>query len=131
MVGTGILSNNMRGFHRIFATGAACQQSTLTPPDTWSCPNFGLAIVLMLGSISPELVLFPDFEFRTSLGTSVLRRTLLDITMTNYSVASLWYPKDINLKAESSYSGFQNVEKCKKKLRKGRRRTIHNYRLEY
>ena len=30
-----------RGFHRTFATGAACQQRTLSPPDTWSCPTFG------------------------------------------------------------------------------------------
>ena len=58
-----------RGFHRTFATGAACQQRTLTPPDTWSCPTLGLASVLMLRPISPELVLFLDF--RTSLGTSV------------------------------------------------------------
>ena len=26
------------GFYRTFATGAASQQRTLTPPDTWSCP---------------------------------------------------------------------------------------------
>ena len=45
------------GFHRtIFATGAACQQRTLTPPDTWSCPTLGLACVLMSRPISPELV---------------------------------------------------------------------------
>ena len=44
---------------------------TLTPPDTWSNPTFGLAC-LMSSPISPKLVLFPDFEFRTSLGTSVL-----------------------------------------------------------
>ena len=50
-----------RGFHRTFATGAACQQRTLTPPDTWSCPTFGLASVLMLRPMSPELVLFLDF----------------------------------------------------------------------
>ena len=50
-----------RGFHRTFATGAACQQRTLTPPDTWSCPTLGLASVLMSRPISPELVLFPDF----------------------------------------------------------------------
>ena len=41
-------------------------------PDTWSCPTLGLAYVLMFGSISPKHVLFPDFEFRTSFGTSVL-----------------------------------------------------------
>ena len=45
----------------IFATGAACQQRTLTPLDTLSCPTLGLACVLMLRSVSPELVLFPDF----------------------------------------------------------------------
>ena len=49
------------GFHWTFATGAACQQRTLTPPDTWSCPTLGLACVLMLRPISLELVLFPDF----------------------------------------------------------------------
>ena len=27
-----------RGFHRTFATGAACQQMTLIPPDTLPCP---------------------------------------------------------------------------------------------
>ena len=55
-----------------FATGAACQQRTLTPPDTWSCPILGLVWVLMLRPISSEHVLFRTFEFRTSLGTSVL-----------------------------------------------------------
>ena len=33
----------------------ACQQGTLTPPDTWSCPTLGLACVLMSKPISPEL----------------------------------------------------------------------------
>ena len=51
----------VQGFHRAYATGAACQQSTLTPPDTWSCPTLGLACVLMSRPISPELVLSPDF----------------------------------------------------------------------
>ena len=49
-----------RGFNRIYATGVACQQGTLTPPDTWSCPTLGLACVLMSRPISPELVLSPD-----------------------------------------------------------------------
>ena len=51
----------VRGFHRTFATGAACQQRTLTPPDTWSCPTLGLACVLMSRPISLDLVLSPDF----------------------------------------------------------------------
>ena len=42
-----------RGFHRTFATDAACQQRTLTPPDTWSCPTLGLANILMLKPMSP------------------------------------------------------------------------------
>ena len=49
------------GLHRTFATGAACQQRTLTPPDTWSCPTLGLACVLMSRPISLEHVLFSDF----------------------------------------------------------------------
>ena len=51
----------IQGFHRTYATGAACQQRTLTPPDTWSCLTLGLACVLMSRPISPELVLSPDF----------------------------------------------------------------------
>ena len=51
----------VQGFHRTYATGAACQQRTLTPPDTWSCPTLGLACDLMSRPISPELVLSPDF----------------------------------------------------------------------
>ena len=42
----------VRGFHRTYATGGACQQRTLTPPDTWSCPTLGLASVQMLRPIS-------------------------------------------------------------------------------
>ena len=49
------------GFHGASATGVACRQGTLTPPDTWSCPTVGLACVLMSRPISPELVLSPDF----------------------------------------------------------------------
>ena len=31
---------NISGFHGTFATGVACQQGTLTLPDTWFCPPF-------------------------------------------------------------------------------------------
>ena len=50
-----------KGFHRASATGVACRQGTLTPPDSWSCPTLGLACVLMSRPISPELVLSPYF----------------------------------------------------------------------
>ena len=82
-----LLPNNIinlitRGFQGTFATGA-CQQRTLTPPDTWSCPTFGLARVLMLRPISPELVTdFRTFEFRTSLGTSVFALFTVSYTST-------------------------------------------------
>ena len=33
----------LSGFHRTFATGVACRQGMLTPPDTWSRP-FGTCI---------------------------------------------------------------------------------------
>ena len=49
------------GFHGTFATGAACQQWTITPLDTWSCPTLGISSALMLRPIPPVLVLFPDF----------------------------------------------------------------------
>ena len=39
-----------------------------TPPDTRSFPILGLH---MLRPVSSELVIFPEFEFRTSLGTSI------------------------------------------------------------
>ena len=32
----------LSGSHRTFATGVACRQGTLTPPDTWSCPIWDL-----------------------------------------------------------------------------------------
>ena len=51
----------VQGFHRTYATGVACQQRTLTPLDTWSCPTLGLACVLMSRPISPELVLSRNF----------------------------------------------------------------------
>ena len=52
---------NWSGFNRIYATVVECWQGMLTPPYTWSCPTLGLASVLMLRPISPELVLFLDF----------------------------------------------------------------------
>ena len=61
-----------RGLHRTFATGAACNQRTLIHLNTWSYPTLGLACVVMLRPISPELVLFRTFEFQASFGTSIL-----------------------------------------------------------
>ena len=75
-----------RGFHRTFSTGAACQQRTLTLLDTWSCPTLGLASVLMLSQISPELVLFPDFRVCTFLPRTA---DVLTIMFLSWLVVSL------------------------------------------
>ena len=66
-----------RGFHRTFATGAVCQQRTLTPKDTLSCPTLGLASVLMLNQSLLNLSCFRTFEFRTSLDTSVFAPSVI------------------------------------------------------
>ena len=52
----------MRGFHRTFATGVACRQETLTPPETWSRQIWDLHIFFLLRPI-----LFPNvsLSFRT------------------------------------------------------------------
>ena len=67
----------LSGFHRTFATGVACRQGTLTPPDTWSRP-FGTCICSTCWdqSFSELVVILPDCAIRISLGTlSVLLRT--------------------------------------------------------
>ena len=82
----------VRSFHRIFATGAACQQRTLTPPDTWSCPTLGLACVLMSRPISPETCLVSGpFEFRTSLGNFLLLCTLQPFLQISFAFHTLHF----------------------------------------
>ena len=46
------------GFHRTFATGVACWQGTLTPPDTWSRPIWDLHMFYLLSPI-----LFPNLSW--------------------------------------------------------------------
>ena len=41
-------SSIMSGFHEAFATGVACQQGTLTLPDTWFRPPLGALLELQL-----------------------------------------------------------------------------------
>ena len=64
------LSPNLSVFHRTFATGVACRQGTLTPPDTWSRP-FGTCICSICWdqSFSELVVILPDYALRKSLGT--------------------------------------------------------------
>ena len=70
-----------RGFHRIFATDTACQQRTLNPPDTWSCPTLGFASVLMFRDQTLlNLSCFRTFVLRTSLGSSVLHISVHELS---------------------------------------------------
>ena len=63
----------VHGFHRTYATGAVCQQRTLTPPDTWSCPILDLHYVLCRDHwysqsyISPIHVPVPWLEYLPNL----------------------------------------------------------------
>ena len=60
----------LSGFHGKFATGVACRQGTLTPPDTWSRP-FGTCICSTCWdqSFSELVVILPDYALWISLGT--------------------------------------------------------------
>ena len=60
----------VQGFHRTYATGAACQQRTLTPPDTWSCPTLGTCMCSNVETnLSCTCLVSRTFEFWTPLGT--------------------------------------------------------------
>ena len=72
----------MQGFNKTYATGAACQQRTLTPPNTWSSPTLWLACVLMSRPIYPELVLSPDLWISNTprYFSFPLRGSVIDLT---------------------------------------------------
>ena len=73
----------LSGFHITFATGVACRQGTLTPPDTWSRP-FGTCICCTCGdqSFSELVVILPDYALRISLGTfSILLFFVLEYSL--------------------------------------------------
>ena len=63
-------NRNLSGFHRTFATGVACRQGTLAPPDTWS-RTFGTCICSTCWdqSFSELVVILPNYALRISLGT--------------------------------------------------------------
>ena len=60
----------LSGFHRTFATGVACRQGTLTPPDTLSRPCGTCICSTCWDHTFSELVgILPDYALRISLGT--------------------------------------------------------------
>ena len=74
----------LSGFHRTFATGVACRQGTLTPPDTWSRPfRTCICSTCWDQSFSELVVILPDYALRISLGTfSILLDTSQSKTST-------------------------------------------------
>ena len=68
----------MRGFHRQFATGAACKQRTLTPPETWPWSLLGPTWVLMVIPISPELVLTSFLDLNIKVIGSDIHTSVYD-----------------------------------------------------
>ena len=76
-------------FHRTFATGVACRQGTLTPPDTWSRP-FGTFICSTCWDQSfSELVVI----FRTKLFE--YPSEFLDFTSTSHTDTWMTYCQSI------------------------------------
>ena len=76
----------MSGFHGAFATGVACQQGTLTLPDTWFRPPIvGLACAPIVETRFLELAMsLLDFSPRIPLGTfSILLSTVQSLLAVN------------------------------------------------
>ena len=79
-------SSIMSGFHGAFATGVACQQGTLTLPDTWlyTSPIVGRACAPIVETRFLELAMsLLDFSPRITLGTfSILLNTKVTMKVT-------------------------------------------------
>ena len=67
---------SLSGFHRTFATGVACRQGTLTPPDTWSRP-FGTCMC----STSWDQSFFRTCRYFSGLCSSNIPRYFLDFAL--------------------------------------------------
>ena len=121
----------VQGFHRTYATGAACQQRTLTPPDTWSCPTLGLACVLMSRPISPELVLSPDFWISNT--PRYFSFASFRVNVTHFVVcvnATLYYcmsSDDFGYYSTSFYCYLQNVYTFITQLKLEMKNSLHTF----
>ena len=80
-----------RGFNRTFATGVACWQGTLTPPDTRSRPIWDLHMFYLLNPFPEIVVIF------SGLFTSNIPRYFLDFALSSiypcintYSFLYIW-----------------------------------------
>ena len=100
----------LSGIHTTFATGVACRQGTLTPPDTWSRP-FGTCICSTCWdqSFSELVVTLLDYALRISLGTfsSLLLRVNFVIWNTILAVYDAIYGKGV-IKIRLP----ENINKC-------------------
>ena len=81
-----------RSFHRIFATGVACQQGALTLPDTWFRPPF--RDLLMLQFLNPDssnlLCLKANMKSYIQLETAAIFFSCEPIFKTGYWLG-VWY----------------------------------------
>ena len=78
-------------FRGVFAMDVACQQGTLTLPDTWfHSPLLKLAYPRIVETIFPELVLvFSTFEFEYPSVLSMFLQIILCVILYTYKVHML------------------------------------------
>ena len=84
-----------RGFHRTLATDAASQQRTLTPPDIWACPIWYLHLFSSWNHSFLNCHVYGPFQFRTSLGTSILPTIINYEWPTCINALFSWYVRNI------------------------------------
>ena len=84
-----VIYYKLRNYYKLQRNSAASQQRTLTPPNTWSCLMWDLHICSNVETIySWTFHVYGPFEFRTSLGTSILLRkntTRLEKDLSQYA----------------------------------------------
>ena len=88
----------LSGFHRTFATGVACRQGTLIPPDTWSRP-YGTCIC----STCWDQSFFQTCRYFSGLCSSNIPRYFLDIALLFFIRLSLPTPSDFSFLLEYKF----------------------------
>ena len=85
----------LSGFHRTFATGVACRQGTLTPPDTWSCPFWDLHLFFLLRPATSYIDNKTSYQFETLLMdiTVLLNLTFHQILVSREHMQRVWHAK--------------------------------------
>ena len=119
------LQKIMSGFHGAFATGVACQQGTLTLPDTWFRPPFWtcfklLALQLLRPDFSNLPCLYLNFHLEYPLVVSRFCFSYPNVQHVFISASQIYSPRikiyNMNLYVESAESQllieFQGLNNC-------------------